>query len=62
MKKVISKKDNFVSGSKVPVSYLIDYLKEGYNITDFLSSYPWIKRAVVEKLLVELKKHHQIGI
>jgi len=56
MKKVVSKKENFVPGSKVPITYLLDYIKEGYGITDFLASYPWIKRTNVEKALDEIKK------
>ena len=47
---------NLVPGSHVPITYLIDYFKEGYNISDFLSSYPWIKRNDVEKALEEMKK------
>ena len=56
MKKVVAIKENFVPGSKVPITFLLDYIKEGYGITDFLASYPWIKRANVEKALDEIKK------
>lgn len=50
------KKKNLVPGSKVPISFLLDYIKEGMTISDFLSSYPWIKRSNVEKALDEVKK------
>ena len=56
MKNKSLNKKNLVPGSKVPISYLLDYFKEGYSISDFLSSYPWIKRTDVEKALEEMKK------
>ena len=45
-----------IYGSKVSISVLIDYIKEGYSLTEFLSDYPWIKRAYAQKALDELKK------
>lgn len=48
-------KANLVPGSKVPIAYLLDYLKDGYNITDFISSYPWVKEADIKKALEEIK-------
>jgi uncharacterized protein (DUF433 family) len=48
--------ENLVPGSKVPITYLLDYFKEGYSISDFLSSYPWIKKRDVENALEEIKK------
>lgn len=51
-----SQNENLVPGSKVPVSYLLDYFKEGYSISDFLASYPWISKSNVEKALEEIKK------
>ena len=45
-----------IPGSKVSVSVLIDYIKEGYALSEFLSDYPWIKRNQVEKTLNELKE------
>ena len=50
------KVENTVKGSRIPVTYLIDYIKDGYSITDFLSAYPWIKRGQVETALEEIKK------
>jgi uncharacterized protein (DUF433 family) len=50
------RKKDLVPGSRVPVSFLIDYLKEGYTITDFASAYPWIKRSDLEKALDEIKR------
>lgn len=56
MKKSTDDKKNLVPGSKVPIAYLIDYIKEGYSVVDFLSAYPWIKRTSIEKALDEIKK------
>lgn len=53
--KTAASKD-LVPGSKVPLTYLLDYLKEGLSITDFIASYPWIKRKDVEKAFDEIKK------
>jgi uncharacterized protein (DUF433 family) len=50
------RKKDVIPGSKVPITYLIDYIKEGYGISDFLASYPWIKRKSVENALDEIKK------
>lgn len=46
---------NLVPRSRIPISYLIDYIKEGFNISDFIASYPWVKRKSVEKALEEIK-------
>jgi len=46
---------HYVPQSRVPIAVLIDYIKEGYGITDFISSYPWITRTQVEKALEEIK-------
>lgn len=53
-KKTLPKKD-FVPGSKIPIKYLLDYIKDGYSITDFISSYPWLMRKNVEKAIDEIK-------
>ena len=50
-----SEKQNLVAGSKVPIAYLIDYIKEGYSVSDFISSYPWVKKSNVVKALEEIK-------
>lgn len=55
MKKVVNKK-NLVPGSKIPIMYLLDYLKEGYSVSDFISSYPWVKEKNIKKALDEIKK------
>lgn len=47
---------NLVPKSKIPIAYLLDYIKEGLTISDFIASYPWIKRKDVEKALEEIKK------
>ncbi len=49
-------KKNLVPKSKIPISFLIDYIKEGLTISDFLASYPWVRRTDVEKALEEIKK------
>ena len=56
MNKVKTPVKNFVPKSKIPIAYLFDYIKEGFTISDFISSYPWIKRKNVEKALEEIKK------
>lgn len=48
-------KKNLVPKSKIPIAYLIDYIKEGYSISDFLASYPWLNKKSVEKALEEIK-------
>lgn len=52
--KVISKK-NLVPGSKIPIAVLLDYIKDGYSVSDFISAYPWVKREDVVKALDEIK-------
>lgn len=47
---------NLIPKSKVPIAYLLDYIKEGLTISDFISSYPWLRRKNVEKALEEIKK------
>ncbi|MBI2020413.1 DUF433 domain-containing protein [Candidatus Daviesbacteria bacterium] len=49
-------KKNLVPKSRIPISYLLDYIKEGLTISDFIASYPWVKRKDVEKALEEIKK------
>ena len=51
---------NLIKGSKVPITYLIDYIKDGYSVTDFQSAYPWIKRQQIETALEEIK-HRDFG-
>lgn len=53
-KSALSKK-NLVPGSRIPIKYLLDYIKGGYSISDFMSAYPWIKRTNVEKAIEEIK-------
>lgn len=56
MSKRISVKKNLIPKNGIPIAYLLDYIKEGLTISDFLSSYPWVKRKDVEKALEEIKK------
>lgn len=51
-----TKSKNIIKGSKIPITYLIDYIKDGYSIVDFLSAYPWIKRRQVETALEDIKR------
>lgn len=56
MKKVLEKKDkDFIKGSRVSISVLIDYIKEGYSLSEFLSDYPWIRRSDAQRTLDQLK-------
>ncbi|MCL5438698.1 MAG: DUF433 domain-containing protein [Patescibacteria group bacterium] len=56
MKKTTLGKRYTISKSKIPIAYLIDYIKEGLSISDFISSYPWLKKKDVEDALDEIKK------
>lgn len=49
-------KKNSIAKSRIPIAYLIDYIKEGLSISDFIASYPWLKRKDVENALEEIKK------
>lgn len=49
-------KKNLIPKNRIPIAYLLDYIKEGLTISDFISSYPWVKRKDVEKALEEIKK------
>lgn len=55
MNNTVSSKKNLVPKSRIPISYLLDYIKEGLTISDFLASYPWISKKDVEKALEEIK-------
>ena len=52
--KTTSKK--LIPGSRVSISVLIDYIREGYSLTEFLSDYPWIRKDNAQKALDELKQ------
>ncbi|OGE65106.1 hypothetical protein A3I48_02500 [Candidatus Daviesbacteria bacterium RIFCSPLOWO2_02_FULL_36_7] len=56
MSRKVEAKKNLVPKSRIPIAYLLDYIKEGLTISDFLSSYPWIKKKDVEQALEEIKK------
>lgn len=56
MTKRTTVKRNLVPKSRIPIAYLLDYIKEGLTISDFIASYPWIKRKDIEKALEEIKK------
>lgn len=55
MKSTQNVKNPYIKGSKIPVNILLQYFKEGLGITDFLSSYPWIKKSDVVKKLDEIE-------
>ena len=44
------------SGTRVPVKTLLDYLKAGESIDDFLDGFPTVKREQVILLLEEIEK------
>lgn len=46
-----------IAGSKVPIAYLIDYIKEGRTMFDFLDAYPWLKMNDVKRALDEIKQN-----
>lgn len=43
--------------SRVPVSFILDYFKEGLSKYDFHYSYPWIKLRDIDSIIITLKKH-----
>ncbi|MCL5114086.1 MAG: DUF433 domain-containing protein [Patescibacteria group bacterium] len=55
MKKTTNNKKNLIPKSRIPIAYLLDYIKEGYGISEFLASYPWLKKKDVEKAIEEIK-------
>lgn len=62
MKKTTTLKEKLIPGSRVSISVLIDYIKEGYSLTEFLSDYPWIKKNDAQKALDRLQeKEYPIG-
>lgn len=55
MKKTTVKKNVFPK-SKVPIKYLLDYVKEGLSMSDFIASYPWLKKKDIKEAIEEIKK------
>lgn len=45
------------TGTRVPVQTLLDYLKAGESIDDFLDGFPTVSREQVIALLEEAEKH-----
>lgn len=58
-KQTLDKK--LIPKSKIPITYLFDYIKEGYTISDFIASYPWLKRKDVENAIEEIKKREFVS-
>lgn len=57
MKKITKvPKKNLIHKSRIPIAYLLDYIKKGLTVSDFIASYPWLKRKNIEKALDEIKK------
>lgn len=50
-----TKKSNYIKGSKIPMTFLIDYIAEGYSLSEFISAYPWVKKNNAKKALLDLK-------
>ncbi|MEO0646339.1 MAG: DUF433 domain-containing protein [Cyanobacteria bacterium J06650_10] len=44
------------SGTRVPIETLLDYLKAGESIDDFLDGFPTVSKAQVVALLEEMSK------
>lgn len=59
IKKMFSLHENksYISGSKVPVSELTDYLNCGKSIFDFLDDYPWLKIKDIKKSIEAFKNN-----
>ena len=55
-RKNTSNKKIFIKGSKIPINFFFDYIKDGYTISDFLSSYPWIKKDDLIRKLEEFEE------
>lgn len=45
----------YIKGSRIPITYFFNYIKNGYSISEFLSAYPWIKREDLIKKLEEFE-------
>lgn len=43
--------------SRVPVSFILDYFKEGLTKHDFHYSYPWINPKDIDSVIITLKNH-----
>lgn len=43
--------------SRIPVSFMLDYFKEGLTKYDFHYSYPWIKIKDIDSVIIALEKH-----
>lgn len=50
-------KKTTIPKSRIPISYLLDYIKEGYTVDNFLASYPWVKKKDVERALDQIKNN-----
>ncbi len=55
-KKIAADEKIYLKGSKIPLEFLFDYFISGYTLTDFISSYPWIKKNDAIKKLEEIKE------
>lgn len=55
-KKIAAEEKIYLKGSRIPLEFLFDYFISGYTLTDFLSSYPWVKRNDTIKKLEEIKE------
>ncbi len=48
-------KSIYIKGSRIPITFFFQYIKEGLSISDFLSSYPWIKKSNLMNKLNEVE-------
>ena len=53
--KITPSKSPYIKGSKIPITYFLNYIKNGLSISDFLSAYPWIKKEDLIKKLDEFE-------
>ncbi len=56
LKKDIRTKNLFIKGTRIPLTFFFDYILEGLTISDFLSSYPWVKKKNLIQRLEEVKE------
>lgn len=55
-KKIAADENVYLKGSRIPLTFLFDYFIAGYTLTDFISSYPWVKKSDAVRKLEEIKE------
>lgn len=54
-KKIATGENIYLKDTNIPLAYLFDYIISGYTLSDFISSYPWVKKSDAVKKLEEIK-------